>query len=110
DIVPNLERYYQDDTAEKIVSQYETLGDDAASEECAKMFGRMTSDYQVHLPVRILARDLHDAGFPVSRYEIRWTPEQNRTNEGYVTHGTDTYLWLLRLPFLESSQAEIAGA
>ncbi|KAK0240979.1 Alpha/Beta hydrolase protein [Armillaria nabsnona] len=109
DIVPNLERYYQDDIAEKIMGQYETLGDDATPEECAKMFGRMASDYQVHLPVRILARDLHDAGFPVLRYEIQWTPEQNRTN-GYVTHGTDTYLWHLRLPSLEPSQAKIARA
>ncbi|KAK0240977.1 Alpha/Beta hydrolase protein [Armillaria nabsnona] len=109
DIVPNLERYYQDDIAEKIMGQYETLGDGATPEECAKMFGRMTSDYQVHLPVRILARDLHDAGFPVLRYEIQWTPEQNRTS-GYVTHGTDTYLWHLRLPSLEPSQAKIARA
>ncbi|KAK0235286.1 hypothetical protein EDD85DRAFT_922472 [Armillaria nabsnona] len=54
---------------------------DATPEEYAKTFGRMTSDYQVHLPVRILARDLHDAGFTVLRYEVRWTPEQNKTNE-----------------------------
>ncbi len=30
--------------------------------------------------------------------------------EGYVTHGTDTYLWHLRLPSLEPSQAEIVRA
>ncbi|PBK65048.1 hypothetical protein ARMSODRAFT_892310, partial [Armillaria solidipes] len=85
-----------------IMGQYETLRDNATPEECAKMFGRMTSDYQVHLLVRILARDLHDAGFHVLRYEIRWTPEQNRTNR-YVTHGTDTYLWYLRFSSLEPS-------
>ncbi|PBK58292.1 hypothetical protein ARMSODRAFT_1028380 [Armillaria solidipes] len=109
DIVPNLERYYQDDIVEKIMGQYEALGDDATPEACAKMFGRMTSDYQVHLSVRILARDLHHTRFPVLRYEIRWTPEQNRTN-GYVTHGTDTYLWHSRLLSLEPSQAEVARA
>ncbi|KAK0207452.1 hypothetical protein IW262DRAFT_1302783 [Armillaria fumosa] len=101
DIVPDLERYYQNDIAEKIMGQYETLGDDATPEECAKMFGKMTSDYQVHLPpVRILARDLHDAAVPVLRYEIRWMPEQNRKD------GRIRYTWNGHEP----SQAEIARA
>ncbi|KAK0240980.1 hypothetical protein EDD85DRAFT_786757 [Armillaria nabsnona] len=49
------------------LGRYETLGDDASPEECTKLFGRMTSDYQEHLVVRILARDLHDAYLPVLR-------------------------------------------
>ena len=73
--------------------------------------------------MRLLARDLLKAGFPVLRYEIRWTPEQVRPfgenrnpfplssllilwsyAQGYVTHGTDRFLWTLRLPILKPAQ------
>ena len=73
------------------------------------------------LPVRIFARDMLNARFPVLRYEIRWTPEQNRTagrnvkllysllnGLGYVTHGTDRSLWAFRLPILNPDQVSVA--
>ncbi|KAJ7746756.1 Alpha/Beta hydrolase protein [Mycena maculata] len=107
DIVPNLERYYPKDTVAKLVKQYPSLPEDATSEAAQRQFGEILSDSQVHLPMRILTRDLHEAKFPVLRYEIRWTPEQLRT-EGYVTHGSDRALWAFRVPDLTQSQIEIA--
>ena len=47
-------------------------------EELERLYGRILSEGQVHLPVRLFARDMVNAGFPVVRYEIRWTPEQVR--------------------------------
>ncbi|KAJ7579694.1 Alpha/Beta hydrolase protein [Mycena floridula] len=105
DIVPNLKRCYQDDLVEKMIKMYPS----ATPEESERRFGEILADWQVHLPVRLLAKDLFDAGFPVLRYEIRWTPEQNRA-EGYVTHASDRALWALRLPNLEPDQVTIAHA
>lgn len=78
DIFPNLERYYPKEIVARMMRMYRTLPVDATAEEAKKLFGEILSDGQVHLPVRLLARDLHNAGFPVLRYEIRWTPEQIR--------------------------------
>ncbi|KAJ3849991.1 Alpha/Beta hydrolase protein [Lentinula lateritia] len=108
DIVINLERYYPLDMVERMMRMYRTLGEDAGEGECIKLFGEILSDWQVHLPVRLFARDLHRAGFPVLRYEIAWTPEQLRPEGGYVTHGGDSYLWHLRIPDLKEDQVQVA--
>ncbi|KAJ3830506.1 Alpha/Beta hydrolase protein [Lentinula raphanica] len=108
DITVNLERYYPVDMVEKMMKMYRRLGEDATTEDCVRLFGDILSDWQVHLPVRVLARDLHRAGFPVLRYEIAWTPEQHRPDGGYVTHGSDSFLWHLRIPDLEPEQVELA--
>lgn len=79
DIIPNLERYYSEDLTKAMVKMYRSLPDDAGPAQSQKLYGEILSDLQVHLPVRILARDLHAAGFPVLRYQIRWTPEQVRS-------------------------------
>jgi len=107
DIKLNLERYYQVDMVEKSLELYRKPSEDDGEEEFVKLFGEVLSEGQVHLPVRLLARDLVNAGFPVLRYEIRWTPEQVRPL-GYVTHGTDRSLWALRLPTLQPDQVDIA--
>ncbi|EIN08288.1 carboxylesterase [Punctularia strigosozonata HHB-11173 SS5] len=111
DIHTNLERYYPADLVHKLLALYDKWppheGTDV--EELQKLFGEMLSEGQVHLPVRLLHRDLAKSGFPVLRYEIRWTPEQLRPF-GYVTHGTDRSLWALRLPSLKGSQADVAKA
>ncbi|KAJ7460686.1 Alpha/Beta hydrolase protein [Mycena latifolia] len=107
DIVPNLERYYPRDMVDKLVQQYGTLPKNATRAASQRLFGEILSDSQVHLPVRIFVRDLHEARFPVLRYEIRWTPEELRP-EGYVTHGSDRTLWAFRIPNLTSSQVDIA--
>lgn len=78
DIKANLLRYYTEDIVTKMMDMYRTPQDDETEEELMKLFGEMLSEGQVHLPVRMLARDLKSAGFPVCRYEIRWTPEQIR--------------------------------
>ncbi|KAJ3718102.1 carboxylesterase [Lentinula guzmanii] len=107
DIAINLERYYPIDMVKRMISMYRQLGEDAEPEECVRLFGEILSDWQVHLPVRVLARDLHRAGFPVLRYEIAWTPEQQRP-EGFVTHGGDSFLWHFRIPDLEADQVQVA--
>lgn len=92
DIKDNLLRYYPEDIVTKMSKIYRTPKEDESEEELMKLFGEMLSEGQVHLPVRLLARDLKQAGFPVCRYEIRWTPEQVRPR------GKDV---LLRQPFFE---------
>ncbi|PSS37448.1 hypothetical protein PHLCEN_2v655 [Hermanssonia centrifuga] len=109
DIKLNLERYYQKEMVDKILELYRIVPDGAPVEEYKKLLGEILSDGQVHLPVRLLARDLVNAGFPVLRYEIGWTPEQGRPL-GLVTHGTDRPLWAFRLPSLLPDQVEIARA
>jgi hypothetical protein len=79
DILPNLERYYPREMVKKLTKHYPTLPENATSKESQKLFGEILSDSQVHLPVRMLVDHLHEANFPVLRYEIRWTPEQKRT-------------------------------
>ncbi|KAF8997843.1 carboxylesterase [Cyathus striatus] len=108
DIIPNLERYFTQETVQRLVEKYDKrIPDDAPPKEAERLFGELLSCLQVHLPVRILARDLIASGFPVLRYEIRWTPEQSRS-EGYVTHGSDRCLWALRVPNLDEDQVGVA--
>lgn len=78
DVRSNLLRYYPEDRVDALLSCYPRLPEDAKPDDCFQLFGKVLSDGQVHLPVRILARDLTASGFPVLRYEIRWTPEASR--------------------------------
>lgn len=78
DIIPNLLRYYSHSIVEALTSMYPTLPDTATPEESQRLFGNILSDGQVHIPARLLARDLQLVDFPVLRYEIRWAPEQLR--------------------------------
>jgi hypothetical protein len=94
DIQWNLERYYTSDVVQSMIELY-GRPDDAKVEELVKLFGVILSTAQVHLPVRLLHRDLLQAGYPTFRYAIQWTSEQARPN-GYVTHGTDRALWAFR--------------
>ncbi|THV08674.1 carboxylesterase [Dendrothele bispora CBS 962.96] len=103
DIKPNLERYYPADMVDRMMKMYRTLPDDASEEESKRLFGEILSDWQVHFPARLLARDLYNAGYPVLRYEVRWVPDEARP-EGYVTHASDTPVWHFRIPTLESDQ------
>ncbi|GBE88869.1 hypothetical protein SCP_1402770 [Sparassis crispa] len=109
DVELNMERYYQIDVVKKMMTKYREVPAGSSEEEFKRLFGEMLSEGQVHLPVRLLARDLMAAGFPVIRYEIGWTPEQVRPF-GYVTHGTDRPLWTIRRPTLEPSQVDVARA
>ncbi|KAI6112903.1 Alpha/Beta hydrolase protein [Pisolithus sp. B1] len=109
DIFPNVLRYYPRPVVEKLMPMYRSLPNSASAEEAQKLMGDILSDGQVHLPVRLFARDFQQAGFPVFRYQIHWTPEQVRRN-GLVTHGTDSCLWALRVPIMSISQKEVAVA
>ncbi|KZT07020.1 carboxylesterase [Laetiporus sulphureus 93-53] len=107
DVEPNVMRYFPPNVVRKLLTLYTPPKEDASVEEVKKYMGDVLSDGQVHLPVRLLARDLMAADFPVVRYEIRWTPEQVRPF-GYVTHGTDRSLWALLLSVLDPTQADVA--
>ena len=75
DVRANLLRYYPEDRTDALLKLYTPLADDAPQQECFRRFGQVLSDCQVHLPVRLLARDLAAGNFPVLRYEIRWAAE-----------------------------------
>ncbi|KAI0765875.1 carboxylesterase [Trametes elegans] len=105
DVEANLKRYYRDDVVRKMVDAYGQHPTEP--EEVVRVLGKILSEGQVYLPVRLLARDLVSAGYPVVRYEIAWTPEEGRPL-GYVTHGTDRPLWAFRLPILQGDQADVA--
>ncbi|KAJ7165530.1 carboxylesterase [Mycena crocata] len=112
DVVPNLERYYTKEMVTKLLEQYAELPEDATGEESQRLFGevlRLIIERQPGLliPGRILVRDLHEAGFPVLRYDIRWAPERFRSG-GYATHGSDRSLWAFRVPDLTADQIDTA--
>jgi hypothetical protein len=98
----NLLRYYPASVVERMIEVYEAEGrfkEGLSTDEVFKLFGDMLSEGQVHLPVRILHRDLLAASFPVARYEMRWTPEQVRPLGEYTCFPTtiDQWLTMLRL-------------
>ena len=81
DIQLNLERYFPSDIVQGMIKIYEN---DAEAEEFEKLFGIILSAGQVHLPVRLLHRDLLQEEFPTFRYMIKWTPEQLRPKGKYA--------------------------
>ncbi|KAK1227039.1 hypothetical protein PQX77_010001 [Marasmius sp. AFHP31] len=106
DVRLNLLRYYRDNEVERMMAGREPVKGD-----WVRLFGEILSDWQVHVPVRLFARDMAKAGYPVVRYRIKWTPEKAREPvEGYVTHGSDSSLWHYRLPALENSDAKVADS
>lgn len=107
DIEHNLRRYYPADVVRNLMTLYPPLPDDAPRVDVQRLFGKILSDGQVHLPVRLLARDLIAADFPVVRYEIRWAPQQERPL-GFVSHGADRSIWSLRLPTMRPEEADVA--
>jgi len=111
DIRFNLVKYYPEDMADAMLEIYkDSFTDNMTDNEVFRLFGEILSAGQVHLPVRLLHRDLLNAGFPVARYEIRWTPEQVRPPGNFVTHATDRPLWTLRKPILTPAQLVVARA
>ena len=78
DIQKNLERYFPADIVQDMIKAYWNLPDEAEAEEFEKLFGIILGTGQVHLPVRLLHRDLLQENYPTFRYTIKWTPEQMR--------------------------------
>jgi len=80
-----LRRYLPEGVVQGLVREWEEKGrfeavneKDGETAMWERVFGEMLSTGQVYLPVRMLARDLCGAEFPVVRYVIEWTPEQCR--------------------------------
>lgn len=84
EVKKNLERYYPVEFVEEAMKLYRVVPEGSPVKEFMKLFGEISSTAQVHCPVRMLARDLIDAGFPVLRYEIAWTPEQMRPEGAFL--------------------------
>ena len=80
DIQGNLERYYPSDVVKSMIDLYGGPPDNAEVGELERLFGVILSTARVHLPVRLLHRDLLQAGYPTFRYTMKWTPEQARPN------------------------------
>lgn len=63
------------------------------------MFSRIVSDMQVRAPIRILCRQLLEAGVPperIMRYRVAFRPEffdDIFPVEAGVTHGADLFMW-----------------
>jgi len=105
DCVVNMERYFSADVTQKLFACYPALPDSPTQAQVTKFMGTALSDAQVYIPLRILARDLINAGYPILRYEIGWVPEQlSAMTGGYVSHGTDRIFWAYRLPLMKPSQ------
>ncbi|KAH9060929.1 carboxylesterase [Lactarius vividus] len=110
DVQRNLERYYPTDMVQDMIKIYWSPPDDSKAEEFEKLFGVILATGQVHLPVRLLHRDLLQENYPTFRYAIKWTPEQNNIELtsmlGYVTHATDRAMWAFRIPDLTTPQLD----
>ncbi|TFK69097.1 carboxylesterase [Pluteus cervinus] len=106
DLAPNLLRYFPEPIVQGMIQRYNKS---VHAGNPQRLFGEILSCGQVYLPTQILLRDLYNAGFPVARYDIRWTPEKSRT-QGYVTHGSDRVLWALRIPNLTEDERDVASA
>ncbi len=78
DILPNMERYYPKQVAQRMIAAFPELPPDAGEQESARFYGEIMSLGQVYLPARLFAQEMMSHGFPVLRYEIGWSPEQHR--------------------------------
>ncbi|BEJ15358.1 hypothetical protein CspHIS471_0411250 [Cutaneotrichosporon sp. HIS471] len=106
DLVPNVARYYPLPTTIALLASYPPLT--AMSEgACQARMGRVLADGQVHLPVRLLARDLAAAGLPVVRYTIEMVVQALGT-KGSIPHGSDLPIQHLRLSAMADEEARLA--
>ncbi|KAH8988482.1 carboxylesterase [Lactarius akahatsu] len=99
DVQQNLERYYPTDMVQDMIKIYWSLPDDVKAEEYERLFGVILATGQVHLPVRLLHRDLLQENYPTFRYTIKWTPEQVRPK--------GKAMWTFRIPDLTTPQLDI---
>ena len=86
DILPNMERYYPKQVAQRMIAAFPKLPPDAGEQESARCYGEIMALGQVHLPARLFAQEMMSHGFPVLRYEIGWSPEQHRPYGKYSIH------------------------
>ncbi|OCF41074.1 hypothetical protein I317_05085 [Kwoniella heveanensis CBS 569] len=102
DLIPNIARYYPWEQSERFLASYGPIAEDATVEEINDLLGRILADGQVHLPVRLLAKELALANFPVVRYAVEFVPAF--FPNGKVSHGTDLSIHQLRLSLLSPDE------
>ncbi|KAF8335098.1 hypothetical protein F5887DRAFT_989925 [Amanita rubescens] len=107
DVKRHLTKHFPERIVNRLMLCFREISNDEDPEVAQRLFGQALSCALVHLPIRILQRDLLAAGFPVIRYLIEWTPEQLR-HIGCVTPPTDRAIWSLLTPFMTSEQIEVA--
>ena len=67
DVGPTLRRYFPDSVSNKLIRCFDESKNEA---EAKLLFGSLLAHGLVHLPIRLLHKDLYAAGFPVMRYRI----------------------------------------
>jgi hypothetical protein len=72
-----LERYFPVRVANNIIKYF---GEAKKRIDGTMLLSKFLAAGIVHLPIRLLHKDLLAAGFPVMRYRIEWIPEQLRPN------------------------------
>ncbi|BEI92325.1 uncharacterized protein CcaverHIS019_0411450 [Cutaneotrichosporon cavernicola] len=106
DLVPNVARYYPLPTTTALLASYPPLTS-MSEDACQARMGRVLADGQVHLPVRLLARDLAATGLPVVRYTIEMVVQALGTR-GSIPHGSDLPIQHLRLSAMTEDEARLA--
>lgn len=110
DMLRALNNYYAQPVCENLLSFYMTEGvaadprigsalAQADPEKARNLFGLITSDVQVRVPIRVLSKALFDGGVPperILRYRVAYRPEctDNVYPKSFgVTHGADGVSW-----------------
>lgn len=101
-LLANVARYYPLPLARALLDAY----DAEADHDPQSRLGRLLADGQVHIPVRMLARDLAKGGLPTVRYSIEYVAEA--MGHGVVSHGSDLALQHLRLSVLSRDEVVVA--
>ncbi|GAO52290.1 alpha/beta-hydrolase [Saitoella complicata NRRL Y-17804] len=99
DFLAELANYYGPEVAKKLTTAYPPLPADASPEDCSTRFGKIVSDVQVRIPIRMLVNDLVNGGVDrtsILRYRISFRPSSFdnvfHTNMG-VGHAFDAAVW-----------------
>ncbi|WVQ79768.1 hypothetical protein IAT38_001868 [Cryptococcus sp. DSM 104549] len=109
DLVPNIARYYPYEQSQRFLDSYPPIPKDSSPEQLDDLLGRILADGQVHLPVRLLAKDLAAHSFPVVRYAIEYAPAAiTSASGGKITHGSDLGIHHLRLSILTGEETTAA--
>ncbi|BFZ59943.1 hypothetical protein YB2330_000965 [Saitoella coloradoensis] len=99
DFLTELANYYGPEVAQKLITAYPPLPTDPSREECSTLFGKIVSDVQVRVPIRMLVNDLVSGGVDrtsILRYRISFRPSSFddvfHTQMG-VGHAFDAAVW-----------------
>ncbi|ODN92138.1 hypothetical protein L198_05811 [Cryptococcus wingfieldii CBS 7118] len=105
ELVPNIARYYPYEQSQRFLDSYPPIPRDSTPQQLDDRLGRVLADGQVHLPVRLLTKDLTAHSFPAVRYAIEFVPVSQGPK---VSHGTDLAVHHLRLSVMEPEEVKAA--